>query len=290
MNLNKSKIQKSVSLNIVHFPETYEEILNESEIMGIILGDGYLGPYYARLKVIDKDFVENFSNLIQNTYKIKAPIIKRSYYECYVTDKLIRKRFKELLPNKSVPGFVINGDSNIKARFIRGFSDSEGCVDCTHNRRQIVITQLNLEILKILQKMFLDLKIQSKLVIKKNNCPQLIISLLENLQKYHDLISFSIGYKQKKLEEAINYLKKDKAHDKEKYWQVLRHWKPNGKSLRSSAKKFDMHWETYRSWVYGMKMPCQIKKDIEVGWVPKDYDELRQNYSFLPKIDESNHL
>ena len=100
MNLTKSKIQKSVSLNIVNFPETYEEILNESEIMGIMLGDGYLGPYYARLKVINKDFIENFSNLIQNTYKIEAPIIKRDYYECYVTDKLLRKRFKELLKFK----------------------------------------------------------------------------------------------------------------------------------------------------------------------------------------------
>lgn len=132
--------------------------------------------------------------------------------------------------------------------------------------------------------MLLDIRIQSRLSIKKNNCPQLIISLLENLEKYHNLIGFSIGYKQKKLEEAIEYLKKAKAHDKEKYWQVLRHWKSNGKSLRGSVKEFNMHWETYRSWVYGMKMPCQIKKDIEVGWVPKDYEELRKSYTFLSHV------
>ena len=143
---------------------------------------------------------------------------------------------------------------------------------------------LDVKILQILQKLLLDIGIQSRLLIKKVGCPHLIISLLENLQKYKDLIDFSIGYKHKKLEEAIEYLKKDKAHDKEKYWQVLRCWKLNAKSLRSSAKEFNMHWETYRSWVYGMKMPCQIKKDIEVGWVPNDYEKLRQNYSFLPKI------
>src|SRR3989338_3910032 len=142
MNLNKSKIQKSSSLKVVHIPETYDEISNEAEIMGIMLGDGYLGPGYARLKVIDKDFIENFSKLISDTYKIEAPIIKKDYYECYVYNKSLRKRFKELLPNKNIPDFVLNGDSNTKARFIRGFSDSEGCVDCTNHRRQIVITQM----------------------------------------------------------------------------------------------------------------------------------------------------
>ena len=33
-----------------------------------------------------------------------------------------------------------------------------------------------------------------------------------------------------------------------------------------------------------MKMPCQIKKDIEFGMVPEDYTELRDQYEFLPII------
>jgi len=281
-------MKKSSSLKEIHIPRTYQEILNEAEVVGIMLGDGYLGPHYARLKVKDRDFVYNFFNLIQNTYHIKPSMVKKEYYECYVFNKLLRERMRELISNKSIPEFILKGDSKLKARFIRGFSDAEGCVDATNYRRQIVITQLNLELLKTLKDMFLDIKIQGKLFLKKNNCAQLTISLLENLQKYHDLIGFSIGYKQKKLEGAIKYLKKYKSHDKEKYWQILRHWIASGKSLRSSAKEFNMHWETYRSWAYGMKIPCQIKKDIEVGWVPVDYEELRKSYCFLPKTNLTN--
>lgn len=284
MNLNKSKIQESPNLKEIHIPQTFSEILNEAEVVGIMLGDGYLDPGYARLKVKDKDFIENFSNLIRNTYKIKPSLIKKEYYECYIYNKFLRNRLQELISNKSVPKFILDGSIKIKSRFIRGFSDAEGCVDCTNNRRQIVITQLNLKFLKILQEMLLGVGIQSKLALKKNNCPQLIISLLENLQKYNNLIGFSIGYKQRKLEDAIDYLKKYKAHDKDKYWQILRHWLVSRKSLRGSAKELNISWETYRTWVYGMKMPCQIKKDIEVGWIPTNYEKLRKSYRFLPKI------
>ena len=275
-----------MNLKEVHIPETYEEILNEAEIIGIIIGDGHINLKggYIRLRVGELDFCENFSKLIRTTYKVNAPINNKYYYNCFVFSTLLTKRIAELTKNnKEISEFILQGDKNIKARFIRGFVDAEGNVDVIYNRRQIVITQLDVETLKISQKFLLDVGIQSTLIIKKVGCPQLIISLLENLQKYRDLIGFSIGYKQKKLEEAIDYLKKDKAHDKEKYWQVLRHWKLNDKSIRGSAKEFNMNWETYRSWIYGRKMPCQIKKDIEVGWVPDDYEKLRQNYNFLPK-------
>ena len=77
---------------------------------------------------------------------------------------------------------------------------------------------------------------------------------------------------------------KCKAHEKEKYWEVLRHWVQSKRSLRSSAKEININWETYRTWIYGTKVPCQIKKDLEVGWVPEDYEELKEQYSFLPSI------
>jgi hypothetical protein len=135
-----------------------------------------------------------------------------------------------------------------------------------------------------IQKLLFDIGIQSKYVTKRIGSDKLIISLLDNLKKYSDLVGFSIEYKREKLREAISYLEKCKAHDKEKYWEVLRHWLNTKKSLRSSAKEKIMNWETYRSWVYGMKIPCQIKKDIDWGLVPEDYDILREKYSFLPKI------
>ena len=59
------------------------------------------------------------------------------------------------------------------------------------------------------------------------------------------------------------------------------------KSIRSSAKEMQMHWETYRSWIYGVKTPCQIKKDIKFSIVPNDYKELRKKYDFLPEINST---
>lgn len=284
MNLSKSKMQKYSNLKEVHFPENYEEILNEAEIIGIMLGDGHIYPNNRslRLRVRELDFCQNFKNLVECTYGIKAKIDNKYYYNCYVHSTLLTKRIINLTNhNKKIPKFILKRDNKIKARFVRGFFDSEGSMDVIYNRRQIVLTQKNKEILLQIKSLLHNLGIQSKYFEKRTGGDKLVISLLENLEKYYKLIGFSIKYKQEKLKEAIEYLRKCKAHDKEKYWEALRQWLVSKKSLRSSAKEVNMHWETYRSWVYGMKMPCQIKKDIGVGWIPNDYKDLRKKYKFL---------
>lgn len=269
----------------IHIPNTPKEIENEAEIIGIIMGDGHINQKsaYLRLRVREKDFTENFSNLIRKTYGVKAPIFKKQYYESYVFSTLLVKRISYLTKNnKEIPKFILNGSKEAKARFIRGFVDSEGSVDVIYNRRQIVVTHSNIKFLNQIKDMLLDIGIQSKYVKKRFGSDKLIISLLENLEKYNKYIGFSIKEKEKKLVKALIYLRKYKPHDKEKYWEVLRHWVKSKKSLRASAKEMSINWETYRTWIYGMKMPCQIKKDIEFGWVPKDYNKLRDKYSFLP--------
>lgn len=157
-------------------------------------------------------------------------------------------------------------------------------MEVMYNRRQIVLTQANKKILLQIKLLLFDLGIQSKYIEKRFGSDKLIISLLENLEKYYNLIGFSIRYKQEKLKEAVDYLKRCKSHEKEKYWEVLRHWVKSKKSLRSSAKEMGLNWETYRVWIYGRKMPCQIKKDIEYGLVPEDYEILREQYEFLPLV------
>ena len=81
MNLNKSKIQKIWNLKEFHIPNTYGEILNEAEIIGIILGDGHvnLKGGYIRIRVNELDFCKNFSVLIKSTYKIDAKIDNKYY-------------------------------------------------------------------------------------------------------------------------------------------------------------------------------------------------------------------
>ena len=280
-------VSKPKLLKKIEYPYTYEEILNESEIMGIILGDGHImaSDRSIRLRVRELDFCQNFKKLIEKTYGIKATLDNKYYYNCYAHSTLLAKRIIKLTRyNKEIPEFILKGDNKIKARFIRGFFDAEGSMDVIYNRRQIVLTQNNEKMLLQIKSLLLDIGIQSKFVKKKFDSDKLIISLLENLEKYYNLIGFSIRYKQEKLKEAIIYLKKCKAHEKEKYWEVLRHWLKSKKSIRSSAKEVNIHWETYRCWIYGRKMPCQIKKDVEYRIVPEDYETLRQQYDFLPLV------
>ena len=287
------KIKNQKLLKKIKYPKFYEEILDESEIIGIMLGDGHLSKKgrYLRVRVREKDFCQNFRDLVERTYGIRSKFQKKEYYECFVYSTLLVKRIDELTNNnKEIPGFVLKGDNKIKARFLRGFFDAEGSMDVIYNRRQIVLTQNNKKMLLQIKSLLWNIRIQSKYIKKNTGSDKIIISLLENLEKYYNLIGFSIKYKQEKLKEAVNYLKKCKAHEKEKYWEVLRHWLITKKSLRKSAKENFMNWETYRSWVYGMKMPCQIKKDIEFGLVPKDYEKLKERFTFLPTPNSTQFL
>jgi len=278
---------KICQLKQIRCPDSHEDILNESEIIGIMLGDGHImqNNRSIRLRVRELDFAKNFKSLIEKTYMISAPLDNKYYYNCYAYSTLLTRRIIDLTKhNKEIPQFIIEGIPDIKARFLRGFFDSEGSVDTLYNRRQIVLTQNNQKMLLQIRSLLFDIGIQSKYFKKRVGSDKLIISLLENLKKYDELVGFSIEYKREKLKEAIIYLERYKPHEKEKYWEILRHWQDSKKSLRSSAKKDNMNWETYRSWVYGMKMPCQIKKDIEWGMVPEDYCTLTTHYHFLPKI------
>ena len=281
---------KSKNLKEIEVPQTYEELLDEAEIVGIMLGDGHLRSDrgYIRLRVRELDFCLHFAALIKRTYGIDAPVDDKYYYNCYAYSTLLAKRLAKLTKNNAqIPEFVLKGDKNIKARFIRGFSDSEGSVDVIYNRRQIVITQADTALLEKIKRLLWDIGIQSKVLRKKFGSDKLIISLLENLEKYQELVGFSIGYKSKKLAEAVEYLKKCKSYDKQQYWGALRYNLNCRKSLRAAARDLNIVWETYRSWIYGRKMPMQIKRNIEFGLVPEDYEDLREQYSFLPIVSHN---
>lgn len=235
------KITKRGVLKRIHYPSSYDDILAESEIIGIMLGDGNImhNKRSIRLRVRELDFCLNFKRLVEKTYRINTTLDNKYYYNCYANSTLLTQRIIRLTNgNKEIPEFILGGDNKIKARFLRGFFDSEGSVDLIENRRQIVLTQNNEKMLLQIKSLLWDLEIQSKYVKKRIGSDKLIISLLENLEKYRNLIGFSIGYKQQKLKKAIEYLKFCKAHDKEKYWEVLRHWSNSKKASEDLPKKW----------------------------------------------------
>jgi len=285
IRLKRHKVEGRPKNNF-RIPSTNHEKNCEAYIIGALLGDGYLTDNMIRLKVTQKDFRDEFVNCIKKAYQITPRIKeKNDIFLCAVHSVLLCNRLKRITKNDSdIHFFVMNGSNEIKANFIKGFADAEGCVDLSCNKYQIVIAQKNIKMLKKIQRLLLDLKIQSKIYRKGDNNDHLVISLYENLKRYRELIGFSISYKKDKLEMAINYLEKLNIPTS-LYWNSLRNWVSYNNSLNSSAKELDLKWGTFRSWVKGEKMPNKIKKDIEFGWVPEDYDTLRKYYQFLHKIN-----
>ena len=77
------KIKNQKLLKKIKYPKFYEEILDESEIIGIMLGDGHLSKKgrYLRVRVREKDFCQNFRDLVERTYGIRSKFQKKEYYE-----------------------------------------------------------------------------------------------------------------------------------------------------------------------------------------------------------------
>lgn len=277
-----------MNLKTIEIPKTIMELEDEAEILGIIIGDGSIqhGGYDIRLQVREKDFAENFANLIKKTYGLNVSLTYPKYYCVYVcTKKLCRRIIKLTANNKVIPQHIFLGTEEIKARFIRGFSDSEGSVDNLYNRRQIVITQKNLEVLEGLQKLLLDLGITSTIYIKKYDSNKLIISLLDNLKTYSQKVGFSISYKKDALEKIIKYLEeRGISSNEELYWKVLMYELTRKESLRKAAKNFNISVETYRSWIQGKKIPNKIKQNLALSFVPENYETIQEQYLFLPVI------
>jgi len=275
----------------INYPQSVKEKTAEAYIVGSIMGDGYISARAVRLKVVQREFRDKFADCIKVAYHFN-PCLRRekSAFICDVHRVLVAKRIKELTKElKEIPDFVINGNRRIKACFIKGFADAEGCVDDTSNRRQIVITQDNTKILERINKLLLELGIQSTIYHKTNNPDQLVISLLRNLKRYKNLVNFTISYKKKKLIEAIKYLQKC-TYDTSIYWNCLKKWVNKKTSFRSLARNLDINWGTIRTWIKGIKIPRQIRKDFTYGIVPNDYERLRKNFSFLPKISRNKVL
>jgi len=187
-----------------------------------------------------------------------------------------------------IPSFVCRGNKGVRGAFIRGFADSEGSVDDTNNRHQIVITQKGTERLESVRKLLSNLSIQSKIYKKKSDSNHLVISLFENLKKFENIIGFSINYKKQKLRTAVEFL--GEINLSNLYWEALRRRIKSDKSSERLAKELGLKFGTFKSWISSRRIPRQIKKDIEFGKVPKDYKILRDHFKFLPKDVERFRL
>ncbi len=132
-------------------PMSSQELTKEKAyILGVLCGDGYMQhtknkrgtSYIVALQSIDKEFVRNFSRLINKVYKLKP---KESFikvknpnwndkYQSRICSKEVfedlqryDKTFKTF--EWEVPKQILNSSKKIQAKFLQGFFDSEGHVN-----------------------------------------------------------------------------------------------------------------------------------------------------------------
>lgn len=235
-------------------------ILNENfaYILSTIIGDGSIewdikeGNYIVKLEVKDKDFALAFKKALEEWTGFKLGRKKdkdkgvdfvyfyRGAYQVRLCSKIVVDYLKGYNLNK-----IKIASKKIKKMFLRGFYDSEGCVDI--DMKEIKISNNNKQLLQFCKDLLLDLGIESNkigIVVRKGTPYKFSekdsgitnfdnynfnIYRKENFIKFRDFVGFSIKRKQDNLIKMINsYLtKKQKdfilslSSNKRKNWKQL---------------------------------------------------------------------
>jgi len=206
-HLHKEKIDiKKRGNPILIKNKHYKELtLEKSYIMGVIgPGDGFIeynqnnGQYRVALEAVDLDFIDYFIFCLDKVYNIK-PKIKELKIRSFGINKTFRVRlgskqvcddllnykanFKE--SNWTIPQAIKNSSLIIKAKYIQGFADSQGCVANYNTQRSIILSSNNISGLKEMAKLIKDFGIESTLF--KHG---LRITSQDNLEKFSNFINF----------------------------------------------------------------------------------------------------
>ncbi|PIN87565.1 hypothetical protein COV12_03225 [Candidatus Woesearchaeota archaeon CG10_big_fil_rev_8_21_14_0_10_32_24] len=188
-----------------------------SYILGVLYGDGYFGKSQINLGTSDKEFRDYFAEILFKWSGKKPACTKRlmkgkPYFTCLLSFKDAKKYILSLIGNRSSTPEIILHSNNKKiiSNFIKGFSDSEGSIVIAKRTKMLKISNQNLLLLKQIRNLMviLGFSIQRIKIRLNNKAPngnvyEIIISAKEELQKFHNLIGFTIQRKNKKLEQFL---------------------------------------------------------------------------------------
>jgi len=197
---------------------------DKAYILGVMYGDGYMhrtknNSYQIGLCAVDWDFVLNFANAVKNVYKIEprfGSVDRRviNWNKQHITWIYSKAVYLDVLKfglvgtkKWDVPKDIMNSTNSIKSSFLRGFFDSEGCVDSS---KKINIVSTNKRGLISVKKLLISLGIISSNIHTRegtgNRSRLYVINITgkKNIDIYCKLIGFSICRKQKKLEKLIS--------------------------------------------------------------------------------------
>lgn len=195
-------------------------------ILGVLCGDAWywIGKrsWQIGLAATDRDFVETFADCLERTYEIKPSMKALSR-----RNPMWNKQFETKLCSKAVvndvlsygvnfrtvewrvPDAIAKAHLDIQSVFIRGYFDSEGCVE----ERRVQAASTNVAGLSEIQTLLRRFDIRSSLTLQvhteSNRKPSFTLRIQDrkSVENYHKFIGFGIIRKQVALKNVISSYK-----------------------------------------------------------------------------------
>lgn len=203
-------------------------ILNEdfAYCLGVYYGDGWhtktARNYMVCLASVDKDFTDYYKKCFERWSGLK--LLEYVRYYPYGRGKIyyVQKGSNDLkhFVNFDLEKFY-GAPNRIKSSFLKGFVDSEGHMsfDKKSSRREIIISNNDFKLIRLVQRLLKSLGIETRRYFKRvkgeqrhynginftvnKNQHNVHISAKSNLERFNELIGFSIKRKQNKLNMAL---------------------------------------------------------------------------------------
>lgn len=191
---------------------------NLSYLFGVMCGDGYIHKnnlnrnYYISLKSIDKDFLVKFRKVINSLIEGSARIWKEKNKSCKqgfhwkseIGNKRLFLKIKDFKRHQSV---ILSKNKRNKISFLEGLYDSEGCVTDFKFSNRIHFNSTNRKTIHIVKTLLEEFKLNPHLYVNKNRYPKyydLYLCTKKEFIKFHRIIHFSIGRKEKRVLKLIS--------------------------------------------------------------------------------------
>jgi hypothetical protein len=181
-HLYKSEIKLRLRGKRKEIPQSSRELtLEKAFVLGVVgPGDGFIeipkkypkeGAFRICLESVDKDFIDYFALCIKKVYCLNPvtkllkwrkgdtqPHYKVILYSKAACEDLLNYEVSFREESWRVPNVIKNAPDEIKAKYLQGFADSQGCVSLD---KAILLSSKNIEGLKEIKQLFNDLKIKT---------------------------------------------------------------------------------------------------------------------------------
>jgi len=198
---------------------TPERCPDYAYFIGVLLGDGSISRSAigsrntAKCDGFDIEMCQNFAEKGERMFGIKPKWLKTErtgphravhgdtfYRVAFYSNTMANYLVQETQDKKKIPEWIRTGSNDIKAGFIRGFADAEGCAARTRNGHRVSIAQKDRTILEDIRVMLQSFGIVSTIHKGGRECHNLSLNSIPDNIIFRDNIGFSIMRKQSRLD------------------------------------------------------------------------------------------